>query len=75
VLADKKNRIAPMYVGCIVYKIAASPVPHQTGFIYSVEAFNPLDPVHFAGLLEVGKDIKLSDIRMVEHAFGGFYAN
>ncbi len=65
-------RLMPYFVGCVDYKIGVSGKVHQSGFIYSVEEAIP-DANH--GLLILGNDIPIADIRMERFAFGGFDAN
>jgi hypothetical protein len=70
---DRLPRLMPYFVGCVDYKIGVSGKVHQSGFIYSVEQAIP--GYANRGLLILGSDIAITDIRMERFAFGGFDAN
>jgi hypothetical protein len=67
-------RIMPIFVGCVDYRVGVSGKIHHSGFIYELREVVPGRRMD-NGLLVVGKDIPIEDIRMERFGFGGFDAN
>jgi hypothetical protein len=67
-------RIMPIFIGCVYYRIGVSGKIHHSGFIYQLRVVNPSQG-RDSGMLIVGNDIPIEDIRMERFAFGGFDAN
>lgn len=70
--ADKY--IAPVFVGCVVYRFATSEDDHYTGFAYDIGRYDPeRDPNHPLAV-QVGKALPLENIVLWEYFFGGHHA-
>jgi hypothetical protein len=73
-LTPPGKRIAPVFFGCVDYRIASLSRNHQTGFIYDIVRKDPNTP-DVPHLIIIGQDLPAANVSLERWVFGGDYAN
>ena len=65
--------IETVVAGCVDYLYGTATRHHQTGFIFTINRFEPTRPNDVIAI-KVGEQLPPNRIALIKYAFGGFYA-